>query len=57
MIVFTCPECKESFQAEIYNMGELVSCPCCGTEFIAVKGSDGTLTLQIYEYEGEDYGE
>jgi lysine biosynthesis protein LysW len=51
-----CPECGYDFDKnhdlEDYQMGDIVSCPSCGTELELKCGE-----LQILQIEGEDWGE
>ena len=50
-----CPECGYEFkeyEMDNYQMGDIVSCPCCGSELELKNG-----TLIILSFEGEDWGE
>jgi Zn finger protein HypA/HybF involved in hydrogenase expression len=47
-IMFTCPDCKKSFEFDPVGEYQLVSCPICGIEYITVKEKQ-TLILQYFE--------
>lgn len=49
-----CPECGEGeLFLENLSVGEIVVCPCCGTELTV----NGNGNLEVLQLEGEDWGE
>jgi lysine biosynthesis protein LysW len=52
-----CPDCGTTVQvSNDYKNGEIISCPCCGTELIVKIEIDG-VSLTELPLEGEDWGE
>ena len=44
-----CSECGNTFQIDIYNIGELLSCPSCSSYYEVVSES-GQLKLKLFEF-------
>lgn len=50
-----CPECGYEFkehELDDYQIGDVVTCPCCGSELELKNGE-----LVVLTFEGEDFGE
>ncbi len=48
-IIFTCPGCKETFEFDLVDEYQLVSCPICGTDFMTIRKGQ-TLLLVSFEF-------
>lgn len=53
-----CTDCGADIEAP-HDMieGEIISCPICGLDYVAVVDGDKTLVLQELIIESEDWGE
>ena len=49
-IMFTCPDCKGSFEFDRVGEHQLVSCPICGIDFITIRKGQ-TLLLENFALE------
>lgn len=47
-----CFECETVLDITGYETGDIVTCNCCGEEYIVVKDK-----IEYLYYEGEDWGE
>lgn len=55
--VFKCPDCeKEIYVDDSFQVGEIISCPCCGLE-LEIKLEENKMKLVELVIEGEDFGE
>jgi len=54
----SCVDCDSFIEAPDDCLpGEIVSCPDCGLDFVAIESESGLLSLQELTIEGEDWGE
>lgn len=52
-----CPECDAELPIPADSVqGEIVACPDCGQSY-ELQNSDGTISLQVAESIGEDWGQ
>lgn len=55
--VFKCPDCeKEIYVDDSFQIGEIISCECCGLE-LEIKLEENKMKLVQLVIEGEDFGE
>ena len=53
-----CVDCKAFIEVpEDAVLGEIVSCPDCGLDYVVEEDESGKLVLKELEIEGEDWGE
>ncbi len=57
-MVVLCPQCDGSVEVPgDAIVGEIVSCPDCGTSFEVTAVGNGKASIKAIEMEGEDWGE
>lgn len=56
--MINCVDCGAEIEIpEDVIQGEIISCPDCGLDFVAMEDESGLLSLQELMIEGEDWGE
>jgi len=57
-MVVTCPQCEGSIEVPADAIvGEIVSCPDCGTSYEVISIVNGKVAIKAIEVQGEDWGE
>jgi Zn finger protein HypA/HybF involved in hydrogenase expression len=51
-IVFTCPDCKETFEFDNVGEYQLVPCPICGIDYITIKKGPALL-LECFDFSAQ----
>jgi len=53
-----CIECDTEIElTQASEVGEIITCPTCGTEYELIINKDGILDSKEFVFEGEDWGE
>ncbi len=56
--IMNCPECDAKLNIpDDATVGEIISCPDCGSDFEIASKNDSTCQLKQAEKVGEDWGE